>query len=51
MTDDKRPRVSSVVIDGDRSSGGDSKGSSLTPMLIGGLVLVILGGIIVMMFV
>ncbi|MEJ5019277.1 hypothetical protein WH297_05930 [Ochrobactrum vermis] len=51
MADDKKPRNNAVIIDGDRSSGGDSKGSTLTPMLIGGLVLVVLGGIIVMMFV
>ncbi|MFW7358143.1 MAG: hypothetical protein ACODTL_19575 [Brucella sp.] len=51
MADNKRPGKNAVIIDGDRSSGGDSEGSTLTPMLIGGLVLVILGGIIVMMFV
>ena len=40
-----------VSISGDQSSGGDSKGSTLTPMLIAGLILVILGGIGVMIFV
>lgn len=39
-----------VTITGDQASGGD-QGSTLIPMLIGGLVLVIIGGIIVMMFV
>ncbi|EEZ34103.1 MULTISPECIES: hypothetical protein [unclassified Brucella] len=40
-----------VTLSGDQSSGGDSAGSTLTPMLIVGLVLVIIGGIAVMMFV
>ncbi|WLF95701.1 hypothetical protein Q5698_08455 [Brucella intermedia] len=51
MTVDKKPRNNAVIIDGDRSSGGDSEGSTLTPTLMGGLVLVVLGGVIVMMFV
>ncbi|MBV2144698.1 hypothetical protein KUG47_14450 [Falsochrobactrum sp. TDYN1] len=50
----KKERLSpkrAVSISGDQSSGGDSKGSTLAPMLIAGLILVILGGIGVMMFV
>lgn len=39
-----------VTITGDQASGGD-QGSTLIPMLIGGLILVIIGGIVVMMFV
>ncbi|WP_374832978.1 hypothetical protein [Paenochrobactrum pullorum] len=39
-----------VTITGDEASGGD-QGSTLIPMLIGGLILVIIGGIVVMMFV
>lgn len=39
-----------VSITGDQASGGD-QGSTLIPMLIGGLILVIIGGIVVMMFV
>lgn len=38
-------------ITGDQSSGGDSQGSTLRPMLIAGLIFVILGGIVIMMFV
>ncbi len=40
-----------VTLNGDQSSGGDLTGSTLTSMLIGGLVLVIVGGIVIMMFV
>ena len=40
-----------VMLSGDQSSGGDSAGSTLTPMLIAGLVLVVIGGIIIMVFV
>lgn len=40
-----------ISISGDQSSGGDSQGSTLRPMLIAGLIFVILGGIVIMIFV
>lgn len=47
---DQQDEEHEVIITGDQASGGD-QGSTLIPMLIGGLVLVIIGGIMVMMFV
>lgn len=38
-----------ITITPDHASGGDS-GSTLLPMLIGGLVLVVLGALVVMYF-
>jgi hypothetical protein len=40
-----------VVITGDEASGRDSKGSSLIPMLVAGLIAVTVGAILVMTFV
>ena len=52
MAKDPLPnKDATIIVDGDQSSGGDSKGSTLTPMLIAGLILVIVGGIVIMMFV
>lgn len=40
-----------VVISADEASGRDSRGSSLIPMLVAGLVAVTLGAVVVMSFV
>ena len=51
MSDEQTQPKSDVTLDGDQSSGGDLKGSTLTPMLIAGLILVVIGGLVVMIFV
>jgi len=40
-----------TVLSGDSASGRDSQGSSLLPMLVAGLVLILVGAIVVMTFV
>ena len=40
-----------VVITGDAASGRDSRGSSLVPMLVAGLIAVTVGAVVVMTFV
>ena len=40
-----------IEITSDQSSGGDSRGSTLLPMLIAGLILIVAGAIAVMVFV
>ena len=40
-----------VTISSDHSSGGDARGSTLLPMLIAGLILIVIGAIGVMVFV
>lgn len=40
-----------IEVSGDEASGRDSQGSSLVPMLIAGIILVIIGAIGVMAFV
>ena len=47
-TDSKANRV---VSSGDSASGRDSQGSTLVPMLIAGLILVVIGAVVVMAFV
>lgn len=49
MSKERLPRKRDIS--GDQSSGKDSQGSTLRPMLISGLIFVILGGIVIMMFV
>lgn len=47
MVENRQP----VVLSSDEVSGRDSKGSSLVPMLVAGLVLIAIGAVVVMMFV
>ncbi|WP_199224759.1 hypothetical protein [Falsochrobactrum shanghaiense] len=48
ITDEKDEQI---TITPDAASGGDSKGSTLLPMLIAGLALVVIGAIVLMYFV
>jgi hypothetical protein len=40
-----------VILSADQASGRDSKGSSLVPMLMAGLILVAVGAVVLMAFV
>lgn len=46
---EKQPNEDEITITPDHASGGDS-GSTLLPMLIGGLILILIGAAIVMFF-
>ena len=51
MALDKDNGSQRVVVSADAASGRDSDGSSLMPMLIAGLVLIVIGAVAVMAFV
>jgi hypothetical protein len=40
-----------TILSGDSASGRDSEGSSLVPMLVAGLVLILIGAVVIMAFV
>lgn len=40
-----------TILSADSASGRDSQGSSLVPMLVAGLVLILIGAVVVMTFV
>lgn len=51
MAPEQREESRPVVSSGDHASGKSAEGSTLVPMLVAGLVLVVIGAIIVMAFV
>ena len=44
-------RIKPIELSADKASGRDADGSTLLPMLIAGLVLIVIGAVVVMMFV